>query len=340
MNFSNVCGTAAMTVLIQLTAGLQSSLAADFLNDGMKSGTAEQYFASTPAGVSLESGRLILPAGGTYSVASLPFNAEEEKLYAVVFNARMKGPRAIETFPQSRELFFLGEWSRGRAGAPLPVWALTFQDKDGKPVPGIRKNEFHTAILSSSMKEYRDEFIVPPGASRVVITFRNNAPDTELAVEGLKFLKVENRAARNVNPDFSLGEWGFAGWTSGSGMRRLVPNPDEKGKYRLQLGEGGYVRSDAVFVKPGEHLRLEFKGRRTEGVKGGSRLIVFTYKNHLQRDDSQTGSLTRVFFLGDKVIEEKYSFVVPDDIAVLRVYNENGTLDYLRIVEDSPEKAE
>ncbi len=313
--------------------------AQEFRNDGFKNGPLDACFASVKD-VTLEKGVLTLPAGGLHQATTLPFPAKGLERFILSFRAQVKGPHVIEENPHYDKLFFFSEWHRGRQGQPLASWKIVFRGKDGKIVRSAANfDQFFTAIMSNQMRTYCEEFYTPPETASIEVVFKNANKEDALLVEYLKFTKAESTLTLNINPEFTLGKDNYSGWNTGRNYR-IAENPDAPGKFCLRAGTAnadGNIRGDGIPVTPGDNIRLEYKMKKTDGVAGNARLVIFTYKDNLLRDDCQTGQLSRVFGIGSKTAEGKYAFVVPEGITVLRPYLENATVEYLRFIKESPE---
>lgn len=312
--------------------------AQEFKNDGLQGNSLNAYFKPVE-NVTLEKGVLTLPAGALHQVTTLPFPAKDLERVLLSFRARIKGPHVIEENPQYDRLFFLSEWHRRNQGQPLACWSVIFRNREGKIVkPAANFSQFFTAVMSSEMKTYREEFHTPPETATVEVVFKNANKEDALLIEDLKFTKEDAAPTLNVNPEFAFGKDNYSGWNVGNNYR-ITDNPESPGKFRLQAGTAnadGYARGDGIPVTPGENIRLEYKMKKTDGIEKNARLVIFTYKDNLLRDDCQTGQLSRVFGVGSKTTEGKYSFVVPDGITLLRPYLQNATVDYLRFIRETP----
>ena len=258
----------------------------------------------------------------------------EYERWQLSFDAKVEGEHVIENYPQYAKLFFCGPSVARYYGQPLANWEVRFTDAAGKPVnQAANWGAFYRTVFSSEMHTYRDEFIVPPGGVQVEIRF--NPPDAKdaLTVENVRLSKVENPPTLNVNPDFALGPRCFAGWNVGSN-RRIVKDPENAGRYLLVAGSdagNGSLRSDWVPVTPGEKVRFEYR-MRSSLTNGAGRVVFMTYKSTAQRDDCQSGTLSKSFYIGRKWTEGSFDFVVPAETRIIRIYADNTTFAFARFV--------
>ncbi|MDX9867716.1 MAG: hypothetical protein RBT78_07295 [Kiritimatiellia bacterium] len=244
------------------------------------------------------------------------------------FDAKVEGDHVIENYPQYEKLFYCGASVARYYGQPLANWEVKCFDKDGKRVTEApNASYFYTLVISSKMEKYHDEFITPPGTVKIEIAFNQPNTNENLVVENAKLEKIENPPTRNVNPDFSMGPRGFAGWSVGRN-RRIAEDPENPGKYMLVAGGdagNGNLRSNWIPVVPGEKIRCEYK-MRSSLTNGAGRVVFMTYKSTAQRDDCQDGTLSKTFFIGKRMTEGSFDFVVPPEIHVLRVYADNAEI--------------
>lgn len=255
----------------------------------------------------------------------------EYEHWRLSFDAKVEGEHVIENYPQYEKLFFCGPSVARYYGQPLAGWSVKFTDAAGKPVnQAANWGAFYRTVFSSRMQRYDDAFIVPPGAVQLEISFTEPNKDEKLVVENVKLEKVVQPATLNLNPDFALGPRSYAGWNVG-GNRRIEADPDEPGKYNLVAGSksgNGSVRSDWIPVNPGDKVRFAYKMRATKGL---ARVVIMTYKSTAQRDDCQSGALSKSFFVNPgRWTEGTYEFVVPPEIRILRIYGDNITFNYAR----------
>ena len=265
------------------------------------------------------------------AIAPIVQSVGEYEHWRLSFDAKVEGEHVIENYPQYEKLFFCGPYAARSYGQPLANWSVTFTDRDGKTVRQAPNwNAFYTTVFSSKMRRYSDAFIVPPGGVKAEIAFHEPNAGERLVVANVKFEKVARPATLNLNPDFALGPSCFAGWSAGVN-RRIVEDPDEPGRNLLVAGSkagGGSVRSDWIPVAPGDTIRFAYKMRATKGL---ARVVIMTYKSNAQRDDGQSGTLSKSFFMGPgRWTEGSYEFVVPPEVRVLRLYGDNVTLGYAR----------
>ncbi len=265
-------------------------------------------------------------------VAPLVQAVGEYERWHLSFDAKVDGERVIENYPQYEKLFFCGKWLARQYGQPLAGWDVRFTDAAGKEVRQAPNwSAFYTSVLSARMRRHDDAFTVPPGAVRATVTFCEPNAGDRLVVENVSLARVESPATLNVNPDFAFGPRGFAGWSAGSN-RRIEPDPDRPGGFRLVIGgngAGGSVRSDWIPVRPGDTVRFAYRMRASVAGRGG-RALVMRYRSTDQRDDCPDGTFATAFFLGRAWDEGAHDFVVPPETTVLRLYAENATISYAR----------
>ena len=324
-----------------LLLGACTLSAETFRNDGMAGGSPSPYFAGLGNAVYAD-GELKLPSGALHEVRTLPFPVKARTRYTFTFRGRIDGPHVIEEVYFYNRLFFHTPWWRARLGQPLAWWEIEFRDLSGRLVrnaPNFR--QFHTAVMHRGEREYGEEFYTPDDAATAEAVFRNANREDTLSVRDVRFREITGAPTRNINPDFQLGTENYSGWNMVSGGE-LKPDPDRPEKIRLVLGtpyRTGGVRSDGIPVSPGEDLRFEFKAKRTPDAAGGARAQVFLYRDGTRQPyDRASGTLSRTFFLGEKVRECRYEFIVPDGVSLIRLYFENATVEYAGLLENSPEK--
>lgn len=265
-------------------------------------------------------------------LAPLVQTVAEYERWHLSFDAKVEGAHVIENFPQYEKLFFCGLSGARNYGQPLAGWRVRFTDAAGQEVrQAPNGGAFYTSVFSSKKLRYDDEFTVPPGGVKMTVSFHEPNRGESLVVTDVNLSKVENPPTLNVNPDFASGPRGFAGWSAGYN-RRIEPDPDRAGGFRLVIGGNGFsgsARSDWIPVRPGDTVRFAYRMRASVDGRGG-RVVVMRYRSTAQRDDCPDGELAKKFYLGSRWTEGQHDFVVPPETAILRLYAENATISYAR----------
>ena len=200
---------------------------------------------------------VVLEKGRSSGPVSTVFDVEPLGRYRLTMRAKVTGQMTVETNPEFREIFY--DTARGQRGADLPGWRKHFA------TPGGERGDMHIffpywyVFVSSGWREYVDEFYVPIGCNRLTVTYSRSGA-TRLEAGAPRLEKVTGETV-NINPHFSFGEFGLAGYAHagfGAGVR-LLPRPEGEGFFLRVLT---WINTDPVPVTPGVRYRVRLVLRK------------------------------------------------------------------------------
>jgi len=227
----------------------------------------------------------------------------------------------------------LGQWNvfnnRYHQG---PLQELEFFGAGGAPLSGSRDRRFQP-LLPGPTGEWRHEFYGPAGRWRMTLTVADNVKKGQTVVlSDIRLTKVRHAPTLNVNPDFALGPYNYAGIAGVNTADEAVMLENPQGGNSFYAGAGFSLLPTPV--KAGRRYRVEYAGWGSTSKSYINPSMTFSGEGTLQTVD-----LPRVTADPDdprRPMVKSYDFTAPAGAEWVSFRFYYATLDFLRLTGSDP----
>lgn len=307
--------------------GFSSGNASDYLSRG---GDTVEFAAGVGGGNALKFPR----EASRGIIETWPTPVVGRARYRLSFGCAVEGPHTFENHPQLESLLLMSGEDRKKVGrVELPYWRVNFQDENGNRVRRGH-HQFFTCMLFAKRVRYVEEFVAPPGAKTLTVTFGNGETETTLVIDDLKLEKLEAGESLNVNGDFHLGRYNYSGWNTNCQYAcRIRENPEKSGTFQFDASRG-QAKSDPIHLEPGQKIMMQYRFHSPPG--GKARLRVYFWgedrKVKLLRPYIDVAGVSR-----GKGIEGVTTVSPPPGAVTMTISLSGGVYDYVKTVKFNPE---